>query len=61
MFTIPEFPPEVTSSIPVQYQLWFTWAFFALKYLHRFLVNIRNGGGLKLAITSIWLGKPPTK
>jgi hypothetical protein len=57
MFTIPEFPPEVTESIPVQYQLWITWGFFGIKYLHQLLANIRKGGGLKRAITTIWLGE----
>lgn len=49
--------PTDLAGIPVQYQLYITWAVVAFKYLAEFYSSVRAGGGLKRIIMSFWFGE----
>lgn len=49
-------PPDL-AGIPVQYQLYATYAIVGAKYLSELYSAIRNGGGLKRILTTFWLGE----
>jgi len=49
--------PSDLTGIPVQYQIYLTWAIIAFKYLSEFYSAVRGGGGLKRILTSFWLGE----
>lgn len=60
MFTIPEFPPELTNALPGDAQTYVVW-FLALRFLFECFSSIRAGGGLKRILLSIWLGEQAPK
>ena len=49
--------PTDLSKIPIQWQLWATWFFIAIKYGAEGYSAIRGGGGLKRIIMAFWFGE----
>lgn len=49
--------PTDLSGIPVQYQVYLTWAVLAFKYLSELYSSVRNGGGLRRIALSFWFGE----
>jgi hypothetical protein len=45
------------AGIPLQYQLWITWAGIAAKYLCELWSSVRAGGGLRRILLSFWFGE----
>jgi hypothetical protein len=52
-----ELLPSELPGIPVQYQLYITWAVFGGKLLAELYSSVRAGGGLKKIIMTFWLGE----
>jgi len=48
---------DVSSLIPIQYQVYALYAALALKFLGVAYSAIRNGGGLRRIIMAVWFGE----
>lgn len=49
------------AGIPIQYQLYVTWAVVGIKLLAELYSSVRAGGGLKRILLSFWLGEQAPK
>ncbi len=49
--------PVELSGVPLQQQVYLTWAFIAVKYLAEFYSSVRAGGGMRRIIMSFWFGE----
>jgi hypothetical protein len=51
---------ELTSDlagVPLQYQVYITWALLGIKYLAELYSSVRAGGGMRRIIMSFWFGE----
>lgn len=49
--------PTDMPGVPVQYQMWITWALIAAKYMAELYSSVRAGGGLKRVVMAFWFGE----
>lgn len=49
------------AGIPLQYQIYITWAVVGFKLLAELYSSVRAGGGLRRILVSFWLGEQAPK
>lgn len=52
---------NIIAGIPLQYQIYITWAVLGFKLLAELYSSVRAGGGLKRILISFWLGEQAPK